>query len=134
METGTPPKSIQEFWDDPSFIRVLLGGRGSGKPFGLASDIVAHCWQNAGAKAIVARESEISQQDSSIDTFQLYFESLASPLYETDGLGLFKTCNNGRTFLVPSMLAVQTMQEKCKGFDKAARDRWIAEDGDRLCG
>lgn len=126
---GETPKSIREFLNDGTFVRVLIGGRGSGKTIGLAEDIVAHIWQNAGAKAIVARETELSQEDSSIDTFWRYFEMLDSAIYQTSGLGLFKAWNNGRTFRLPSRLAVERMQKECKGMDK-----WIEEHGDRLCG
>lgn len=131
---GTPAKGIQEFWDDPSFVRVLLGGRGSGKTFGVAADITAHLWQNAGGKAIVARETELSQEDSSIDSFWLYFEMLDSPLYRTDGLGFFKSWNNGRTFRVPSELAIKRWQKECQKMTPQERDVWMEQTGERLCG
>lgn len=131
---GQPGDSIQSFLDDPHFIRVLIGGRGSGKTNALATDIVAHLWQNAGGKAIVARETEVSQADSSIDTFWIYFNSLSSPLYSASGLGLFKSWNDGRTFRVPSKLAITQMQVDCKGKDKQFVTKWIDEVGDKLCG
>lgn len=134
VANGTPPKSIQEFWDDPHFVRVLLGGRGSGKTFGVASDITAHLWQNAGGKAIVARETELSQADSSIDTFKIYFESLDSGLYRTDGPGFFRMWNDGRTIRVPSRLAIERMQSECRKMTKAEFVAWMDTTGDRLCG
>lgn len=134
LKYGQPGPSIQEFYDDGHFIRVLLGGRGSAKSTAVATDIIGHLWQNAGGKAIVARETEVSQSDSSIDTFWQVFASFETPLYQTGGLGLFKAWNDGRTFRVPSMLAVKRMQEECKDKDKPAVTKWIDEVGDRLCG
>lgn len=131
---GATPKSIRDFLNDGHFVRVLVGGRGSGKTIGLAEDIVAHIWQNAGAKAIVARETELSQEDSSIDSFWRFFEMLDSPIYSTSGIGLFKSWNNGRSFRVPSMLAVERWESECANMDSAVRTRWIDEHGDRLCG
>ncbi len=130
---GTNGKSIEDFLWDGSFIRVLLGGRGSGKTRGLAQDIVAHLWLNAGGKCIVARETQVSQDDSSIDTFWQYFETLG-PAYRP-GLGLFKSWNNGRTFRVPSRLAVERMRKECgTARDRATIADWILKTGDALCG
>lgn len=134
LQFGQHGKSIQEFFNDGSFIRALIGGRGSGKSFAVATDIVSHLWQNAGGKAIVARETEVSQADSSIDTFWQYFESLNSPLYQSEGLGLFKSWNDGRTFRVPSLLAIQRMQKECAKLDKAGVANWIDTVGQKLCG
>jgi hypothetical protein len=133
-EFGEPGPSIQSFLRDDSFIRVLIGGRGSGKTFALAEDITGHIFQNAGAKAIVARETEVSQADSSIETFFRYFESLGS-LYNPGGPGLFKSWNNGRTFRIPSRLAIERMQEDCKHMTTRAEiAHWIQTKGDALCG
>jgi hypothetical protein len=131
---GTPGKSIQEFIRDSHFIRVLIGGRGAGKTVGLAEDITAHCFQNAGAKAIVARETEVSQSDSSIESFWRYFESLG-PLYSPGGPGLFRSWNNGRTFRIPSRLAIEAMQRECAHMTTRAEiAHWIQTRGDKLCG
>lgn len=130
---GTNGKSIEDFLWDGSFIRVLLGGRGSGKTRGLAQDITAHLWLNAGGKCIVARETQVSQDDSSIDTFWQYFETLG-PAYQP-GLGLFKSWNNGRTFRVPSRMAVERMQRDCgSARDRATIADWLLKVGDSLCG
>lgn len=131
---GEHGKSIQEFLSSPAFIRVLLGGRGVGKTRALAEDITAHLWQNAGGKAIVARQTEVSQGDSSIQTFWDYFESLG-PLYQSAGIGLFKSWNNGRTFRVPSRLAIERMQVECAEMKTRAEiAHWIITKGDALCG
>ena len=92
---GTPGRGIAAFLDSKAFIRVLLGGRGSGKTFGLAQDATEHIWHNAGAKVIIARQTEASQADSSIDTFMAYFESLGTG-WEPASTGLFQVWNNGR--------------------------------------
>lgn len=133
-EYGEHGPSIEEYINDGHFIRVLVGGRGSAKTTALAEDITAHIFQNAGAKAIVARETETSQADSSIETFGNYFDTLG-PLYSNATLGLFKQWNNGRTFRLPSRLAIERMQEDCKEFTTRAQIvHWIQTKGDRLCG
>lgn len=133
LEFGQHGPSIESFLHDNHFIRILLGGRGSAKTTALAEDITMHIWQNAGSKAIVARETETSQADSSIATFEKYFETLES-IY-APGLGLFKTWNNGRTFRLPSRLAVERMQEDCKDFTTRSEiAHWIQTEGDALCG
>ena len=114
LNYGDHGPSIKAFLKDGHFIRGLIGGRGSGKTRALAEDITGHIWKNAGAKAIVARQTESSQSDSSIDTFIQFFEGLGE-LYSTNNeVGLFKSWNNGRTFRIPSKLAVERMQEDCK--------------------
>lgn len=106
----------------------------SGKTYALAEDITDHIWENAGGKAIVARETEVSQADSSVDTFWKFFET-KGPLYTTAALGLFKSWNNGRTFRLPSRLAVTTMQRDCaKMQTRAEIAHWILTKGDALCG
>lgn len=131
---GEHGDSISDFFESDAFIRVLIGGRGSGKTFALAEDITGHIFQNAGAKAIVARETEVSQADSSIETFFRYFDSLGA-LYQPGGPGLFKSWNNGRTFRIPSRLAIERMQEDCRHMTTRAEiAHWIQTKGDALCG
>lgn len=134
LEYGEHGPSIQAFLDSSAFIRFLIGGRGSGKTTALAEDITDHIWHNAGAKAIIARETETSQADSSIETFWLFFEGLG-PLYNPGGPGLFRSWNNGRTFRIPSRLAIETMQRDCAHMTTRAEiAHWIATVGDALCG
>lgn len=131
---GQHGASIEAFLASPAFIRVLIGGRGSGKTRSLAEDITAHLWQNAGGKAIIARQTEVSQGDSSISTFSEFFDSLG-PLYSAGGIGLFKSWNNGRTFRVPSQLAITRMQAECAHMTTRAEiAHWIMTKGDALCG
>ena len=133
LRFGQHGPGIAEFLRDPHFIRCLVGGRGSGKTRGLAEDITRHIWRNAGAKAIVARETETSQEDSSIDTFFQFFEGLGGGY--TPALGLFKAWNNGRTFRLPSRLAVERMQRDCAHMTSRAEiAHWIMTVGDSLCG
>lgn len=134
MAFGEPGPSIKAFLRSSAFIRVLIGGRGAGKTVGLAEDITGHIFQNAGAKAIVARETEVSQADSSIESFWRYFESLGS-LYSPGGPGLFRSWNNGRTFRIPSRLAIERMQIECAHMTTRAEiAKWIQTVGDKLCG
>lgn len=137
--TASPPlrygehgKSAKEFLKDGHFIRVLIGGRGAGKTRVLAEDATRHIWRNAGAKAIIARETEVSQADSSIDTFKAFFDTLGSAYSEE--FGLFKSWNNGRTFRLPSKLAIDRMQAQCQKMTPQQVNQWIEATGDRLCG
>lgn len=133
-EFGTPASGIAEFLDDPSFIRVLCGGRGSGKTFGLAQDATEHIWHNAGAKVIIARQTEASQADSSIDTFLTYFESLG-PGWEPASTGLFQVWGGGRKIRVPSRLALERLAEVRESLKhRSDIAHWIATVGDALCG
>lgn len=134
LQYGEHGPSIQEFIADNHFIRVLIGGRGSAKTTGLIEDITAHIWQNAGAKAIIARETETSQADSTIDSCHQYFERLGD-LYSPAKLGLFKSWNNGRTFRLPSKLAIDRMEKECASMKTRAEiAHWIMTKGDALCG
>lgn len=106
----------------------------SAKTTGLAEDVTRHCWRNAGAKVIIAREFEESQADTTIDTFFQFFEKLGA-LYTTGGTGLFRTWNNGRTFRVPSLRAVEAMQKEAGRLKTRAEiAHWIQTTGDALCG
>lgn len=132
MRYGENGKSAKEFLKSKAFIRVLCGGRGAGKTRVLAEDVTRHLWRNAGAKAIIARETEVSQADSSIDTFAALFETLGNA-YSPE-CGLFKSWNNGRTFRLPSRLAIERMEQECASFNESQVANWIAVNADRLCG
>lgn len=129
---GEHGKSAKEFLKDGHFIRVLIGGRGAGKSFTVAEDVARHIWRNAGAKAIIARETEVSQADSSIDTFRAFFDTLGNAYSEE--FGLFKSWNNGRTFRLPSKLAIDRMQAECGKMIPQQVNAWIEATGDKLCG
>lgn len=106
----------------------------SGKTVSLAADITAHIWANAGAKAIIARETEVSQADSSIATFWDYFGTLGELYSLGSRYGLFKSWNNGRTFRLPSDYAIKRMQEECANMTPQQLAQWIEQVGDAMCG
>lgn len=133
QEFGENGASIRSFLDDSTFVRALIGGRGSGKSRAVIADITEHIWLNAGAKAIVARETECSQSDSTIDSAWQYFATVGE-LYSAK-CPLFKSWNNGRSFRLPSKLAVQTMNKECAKMKRPIDvARWVAVHGDKLCG
>lgn len=133
VEFYVPGISVQDFHDDPHFVRVLIGGRGSGKTFGLAADITRHIWCSAGSKAIVARKTETSQAGSTIDTFLQYFEKMGDLYQEAGGMPFFKSWNDGLTFRLPSRLAVEKFNAAgCKTVKEA--QAWMEREGERLCG
>jgi hypothetical protein len=133
QEWYRPGKSIQDFHNSRAFVRVLVGGRGSGKTSGITVDVIRHCWQNAGAKAMLLRKTEASQTDSTIETMLICFEQMG-PLYKDTGDSLFKIWNGGRTIRMPSLKAVEAFNEALPTWKtKSDRMRWLANEGTRLC-
>jgi hypothetical protein len=130
-----PGKSIQEFHADPSFIRVLIGGRGSGKTAATVMEATRHCWANAGGKCLFVRKTELSQVDSTIDSMLTLFSEL-DPNYYTEGDDtLFKTWNDGRTVRLPSRLAIAHYEHAKRTLKtKAERKAWLDTEGNKWCG
>lgn len=129
-----PGPSTLEFLKDHHFVRVLVGGRGSSKTFGgVCADLVNHCWEYAGAKCNIVRLTEASQKDSTVDTFWKFFAKMGE-LYQDRGL-LFRAWNNGRTFRLPSALAVKRLNEVSQRLtSRADIVKWIEHEGAKLCG
>jgi Hint domain len=133
----TPGNSIEEFHASKKLVRVLIGGRGSGKTYALAADIFRHIFWSAGAKAVVARHTETSNVATSIDTFKQFYDDMGDGFTEQGSDGLFRLWANPNKFRVPSRLAIEKLQaEKDAGRIKTKSDlaAWIENVGDRLCG
>lgn len=106
----------------------------SGKTTGVTVDVIGHCWHNAGAKCMLIRKTEASQEDTTVATMGICFENMGE-LYKDTGYSLFKSWNNGRTFRLPSRKAVEAFNEAAPQWKtKGDRIRWLETEGNRLCG
>lgn len=108
----------------------------SSKTSALIDDICRHLWLNAGGKAILARQVDLSNLDSTIPTMLQWFKEIGGPIYSPQGSGgLFKVWDGGRKVRVPSRLAVEEMGKvSAKLRTKGEVARWIEEVGANLCG
>lgn len=133
---GTWGPSIEEFFACDKLVRVLIGGRGAAKSSALIDDICRHLWLNAGGKAILARQVDLSNLDSTIPTMLQWFKETGGPIYSPQGSGgLFKVWDGGRKVRVPSRLAIEEMGKVAgKLRTKGEVSRWIEDVGANMCG
>jgi len=134
LEWYRPSKQLEDFHDSVAFVRMLIGGRGTGKTTSVGVECVRHCWENAGAKVIFARKTETSQVGSTIDTLMWCFSQMG-PFYSAEGShGLFRSWNDGLTFRIPSKLAIQKLQEASITRNAADLRTWVEQEGKKYCG
>ena len=129
-----PGKSIQEFHDSTALVRVLVGGRGSGKTSAICVEAVCkHCWNNPGAKVYLLRKTELSQEATSIETFNQVFGELG-PLYQEGENSLFQKWNDAKTIRVPSRIAIEKYEAfKSTKPSKSEIEMWLKTEGNRWC-
>jgi PBSX family phage terminase large subunit len=131
-----PGKSITEFHESPARVRVLVGGRGSGKTTGVAVEVILkHCWRYAGARVYILRKTQRANQDTTLETFEIVMRSSGTAFVDT-GLSLFKKIEGGQQFRIPSAKAVKlfnTWKQENPGASKAETERWLSAVGDRYC-
>lgn len=131
-----PGPQIKEFHNSPARTRALIGGRGTGKTTAIAVEAVCkHGWHNAGAKIYILRKTQDSNEDTTLETFNLTFPKLGSA-YQDTGVSLFKKIDGGKEFRIPSRLAVEKMNEWEKKHPKATKQEklvWLANIGERYC-
>lgn len=136
-----PGPSIQEFhqYAPPVLeggydVRVLIGGRASGKTTGLAVDVIGHCNAFAGAKFIGLRRTQVSNDDTSVRTFNDVYAMCGYRASLEEDTSLFRKWDDGLTVRIPSVAAVTAYNEFCSVRRTKAEIRtWIANEGDRLC-
>lgn len=126
--------SISSFHQSDAFVRILLGGRGSGKTAAVGVEAARHIWQNAGAKVIIARKTETSQVGSTIDTLTWCFSQMGSYYDQAASHNLFRSWNNGLSFRLPSQLALQKLQEASLTIAKEDLATWVEQEGHKYCG
>jgi hypothetical protein len=131
-----PGKSITEFHRSPARVRVLVGGRGSGKTTGVAVDVILkHCWENAGARVYILRKTAQANADTTLETFEIVFGNSGTAFVDT-GISLFKKIEGGRQFRVPSRKAVElynAFRRMNPNATKAETERWLDTVGNRYC-
>jgi hypothetical protein len=124
---------MAEFHRIKVLIRVLVGGRGSGKTTGIAVEAMGHCFHNAGAKVYILRKTQDSNQDTTLDTFEQVFAQSGSA-YQDTGLSLFKRIEGGKFFRLPSRKAVELFNIfRQTNPNKAQTDKWLESVGSRYC-
>lgn len=129
-----PGPSLTEFHASTAFIRVLVGGRGSGKTTSVAVEAVArHAWHIPGAKILLLRKTELSQDSTTIDTFQMVYDGLGA-LYRNFKGSLFRSTNGGRNVRLPSAEAVRRYNIFMMSNPNSAQlEDWLATEGERWC-
>jgi len=129
-----PGPSIQKFHDSRAFVRIIIGGRGSGKTAACSIESIRHGWHCAGAKILFVRKTEASQVDSTIDTLRQCFDNLDPELYRETEDSLFRVWNDGRTIRIPSAEAVRRYHVvKPLLKKKSQRQAWLDTEGTRWC-
>jgi hypothetical protein len=129
-----PGKSLREFHACNVPVRVLIGGRGSGKTTSVAVEVVGHGLHNAGAKIYILRKTQDSNEDTTLDTFEQVFRRLGTGFEETK-ISLFKKSEGGKHFRIPSLLAIKKFNEYLAGGRRSQSDiqQWLRTVGDALC-
>jgi len=128
-----PGKSLAAFHESLKFVRVIIGGRGSGKTTTVAVEVERHALHTAGAKILILRKTEASQSDTTIDTFGIVYKALGA-LYEETETSLFKSINGGKQVRLPSLVAIEKYNAFLKtGPNKTAIKNWLSTEGERWC-
>jgi len=129
-----PGPSLTEFHNSDARVRVLVGGRGSGKTTSVACEAVQHCVFIPGAKVLCIRQTQVSNEDTSVATFNDVYSRMGYAVELDEDVSLFRKWDGGLTVRIPSGDALQAWAE----FNKVPRTRmqkkaWIENTGDRLC-
>lgn len=129
-----PGPSIQEFHDSNALVRVLIGARGSGKTSATAVEAVCkHSFYNAGAKVYLLRKTELSQEATSIETFNQVFQQLG-PFYQEGDNSLFQKWNDGRVIRLPSEEAIRRYSAfTATDPSKSELEMWLKTEGNKWC-
>lgn len=124
-----------EFHSSRAKLRVLVGGRGSGKTTGVSVEIIGHALHNAGAKIYVLRKTQDSNADTTQETFDIVLGNCGSAYVDT-GVSLFKKIDGGRCYRLPSRLAVEYYNKFLAAHPAATKSQkqaWLDSMGSRYC-
>jgi hypothetical protein len=100
-------------------------------------EAIRHCWDNAGAKVYALRKTQLSNQDTTLDTLEIQVLPNYGSGYVDTGTSLFKKMEGGRIYRLPSRIAVQlyhAWEEMNPGAAKRDREQWLETVGNRYCG
>ena len=123
---------MRQFHESKARMRCPIGGRGSGKTTGVSVEALGHCLWNAGARVMILRKTQDSNDETTLKTFEEVFDNCGMVETETS---LFKKIEGGRRFRIPSLLAIQKYNEFLKvPREKGEKLLWIKTVGEKLCG
>lgn len=130
-----PGVSLQAFHRSKASTRVLVGGRGSGKTTSVAVEAIRHCRNYAGAKVLLVRKTQVSNDDTSVATFNECYDKMGFQVDLDEDLSLFRKWHGGLTVRIPSRDAVEAYAKfRAEGVKSRAEIvQWIKNEGDRLC-
>lgn len=140
METPTvnfdwyrPGPSIKQFHQSPAFVRALIGARGSGKTCGTSVEAIRHGLHNPGARILGLRKTEISQGETTTETFKDSFDQLGD-LFVPRSQSLFREWRDYLTVRFPSLEAIDRFNHFMQGNpNKAAIDFWLVGEANKWC-
>ena len=109
----------------------------SGKTTACAVEAVRHCTHYPGAKVLAVRQTQVSNEDTSVRTFNEVYDRAGYRVQEDEEISLFRKWNGGLTVRIPSADAAKAYNEFMAeiGPPKTRQQiiAWIENDGDRLC-
>lgn len=130
-----PGPSCEAFHESIARVRVLIGGRGSGKTTTVAVEAVRHCLHYTGAKVMCVRKTQVANDDTSVMTFNEVYSQMGFKMDLDEDLSLFRKWNGGLTVRIPSYGAMEAYNNfRAEGAKTKAEIRmWIENIGDRMC-
>lgn len=134
-EWYNPGPSCTAFHNSPAKVRVLIGGRGSGKTTTVAVECVRHCIHYTGAKVLCVRKTQVANDDTSLETFNGVYDKFGFKVDLDEELSLFRKWNGGLTVRIPSTEAMQAYNDFRNEGMKTRQEimAWIRNTGDRMC-
>lgn len=129
-----PGPSLTEFHHSEHKVKVLVGGRGSGKTTSVACEAVKHCVFIAGAKVLCVRQTQVSNEDTSVATFNDVYSKMGYKVDVDEDTSLFRKWNGGLTVRIPSKDALEAWNVFCSvPRTRLQKKAWLENTGDRLC-
>jgi Terminase large subunit, T4likevirus-type, N-terminal len=147
MDTEAPPnldpsgwyrpcQMMKEFHASKARLRALIGGRGSGKTTTIAVETVSHGFHNAGARIYILRKTQLSNSDTTGETFEMKVFPYLGTGYIDTGVSLFKKMEGGKEFRLPSRKAIELYNEwnmKHPRATKQEKIQWLDSIGKLYC-
>lgn len=131
-----PSAAIQEFHACKAKTRALVGGRGTGKTTAIGVEATGHGFHNAGAKIYILRKTQDSNENTTLETFEKQVFPQLGTAYADTGISLFKKIDGGKTFRLPSELAVKKFNSWLSEHPNATKQQklvWLETVGNHFC-